>query len=301
MIAYHNCKTYNALTLLLVRSRDELPSRLMRIGGYGSRDPETDHIHYSVHILLYLGIASYAKVTRLDDKGLSEAIPKNDENKFEAEILERWAKHILCAHINLKQARNMAETITPENPLYRERLQGKMLDNASYNADIPISAILSAFGRLKQNDKSDQLDEIFKDLKGQSHSAHSRKKIPWIPQKPKKATFEFKHHDTAKASPETISEALLKVEYSEYSPRPTLVLSRTFPLLLGRCHALPLTEPPSGVARYFQFVTKRFNKEAQGTHPCAKCAQIWASENTINDSGPPLQQDKSTRSSEDSS
>ena len=274
----------------------------MRIGGYGSRDPKTDHIHYSVHILLYLGIASYAKVTRLDDKGLSEAIPKNDENKFEAEILERWAKHILCAHINLKQARNMAETITPENPVYTERLQGKMLDNASYNADIPISAILSAFGRLKQNDKSDQLDEIFKDLKGQSHSAHARKKIPWIPQKPKKATFEFKHHDNIQAGPETVSEALLKVEYSEYSPKPTLVLSRTFPLLLGRCHALPSTEPPSGVARYFQFVTKRFDKEVRGTHPCAKCARIWASENTVNDSGPPQQQrDKSNRSSEESS
>ncbi|KAH7412975.1 hypothetical protein BKA64DRAFT_660013 [Cadophora sp. MPI-SDFR-AT-0126] len=272
----------------------------MRIGGFGSRDPGTDQIHYSVHILLYLGIASYTKVTRLDGKGLSEAIPKNDENKFEAEILERWAKHILCAHINLKQARNMAETLSPESSVYRERLQVQMLDNASYNADIPISAILSAFGRLKQNDKSDQLNEIFKDLQVQSHSPHARKKIPWIPQKPKKATFEFKHHDDVNAGPETISEALLKVEFSEYSPRPTLVLSRTFPLLLGRCHALPPPAPTSRLERYVQAFTKRFDKEVEGTHPCAKCAQIWASAPNNNTPESSPARNKSSSSSEDS-
>ncbi|KAK0127424.1 hypothetical protein ONS96_006965 [Cadophora gregata f. sp. sojae] len=285
----------------LLRSRDELPSRLMRIGGFGSRDPEKDQIHYSVHILLYLGIASYTKVTRLDDKGLSEAIPKNDENKFEAEILERWSKHILCAHINLQQARNMAETFTPENPVYGERLQENMLENASYNADIPISAILSAFGRLKQNDKSDELNKVFKDLQGQSHSAYARKKLPWIPQKPKKATFEFKHYDDAKAGPETISEALLKVEYSEYSPKPTLVLTRTFPLLLGRCHALPPPPPTSMVEQYVQSFKKRFGREVQGTLPCAKCAQIWASAPTANAPEPSRRRDQSPSTSEDSS
>lgn len=267
----------------------------MRIGGWGSRDPGEDQIHYSVHILLYLGIASYTKVTRLDNSHLSAAIPKNDENKFEAEILERWAKHILCAHINFKQARNMAETITPDNPLYQERLQERIKGNASYNAEIPIAAILSAFGRLKQDDKSDQLNEVFKNLQDQSHNPHARKKTPWIPQKPKKATFEFKHHDDPKAGPETISEASLKVQFNEGSPKPTLVLSRTFHLLMGRCHALPPPAPSSKVDRCVQFVAKRFERESQIIRPCEKCTQIWESTST-DVSGPSRSRGKSPSS-----
>ncbi|KAL5322554.1 hypothetical protein ACEPPN_010527 [Leptodophora sp. 'Broadleaf-Isolate-01'] len=279
----------------LLRSKDGLRSVLMRIGGWGSRDPGEDQIHYSVHILLYLGIASYTKVTRLDNSHLSAAIPKNDENKFEAEILERWAKHILCAHINFKQARNMAETITPDNPLYQERLQERIKGNASYNAEIPIAAILSAFGRLKQDDKSDQLNEVFKNLQDQSHNPHARKKTPWIPQKPKKATFEFKHHDDPKAGPETISEASLKVQFNEGSPKPTLVLSRTFHLLMGRCHALPPPAPSSKVDRCVQFVAKRFERESQIIRPCEKCTQIWESTST-DVSGPSRSRGKSPSS-----
>ncbi|KAL2064183.1 hypothetical protein VTL71DRAFT_4677 [Oculimacula yallundae] len=242
----------------LLRSKDGLRSILMRIGGWGSRNPEDDQIHYSVHILLYLGIASYTKVTRLDDSHLSAAIPKDAENKFEAEILERWAKHILCAHINLKQARNMAETITPDNPLYQERLRGSMKENASYNAEIPIAAILSAFGQLKQNNKSGELNEIFKSLQIQSHSPHARKKTPWLPQRTKKATFEFRRYGDVSTTTEAVSEASLRVQFDEYSPKPTLVFSRTFPLLMGRCHALPLPGPTSKVERCAQFVAKIF-------------------------------------------
>lgn len=90
-------------------------------------------MHYSVYIFHHLGIANY--------KGLDteEKILRSDDIahlEFEGQILDKWAQHILCAHINIKQTRDTPEQIALDHDedLYRERLREELLEDASYES-----------------------------------------------------------------------------------------------------------------------------------------------------------------------
>ncbi|KAH6666188.1 hypothetical protein B0J14DRAFT_198953 [Halenospora varia] len=278
----------------------------MRIAGYQVRKPDHDNsrFHYSVYILRHLGIATYTKVfaaeaskkstdkssisspTSTSAPSLSEVIrPIHSENTFEGEILEKWAKHILCAHINLKQARNADEVISKNinTEIYHQRLQGHLVESASYAADIPISAILSAFHSLSKNHakqgevQKPGLEEICEKL--EVHTSEKSLNIfkqvsPW--RQEQTAEFKFETVDPPPEHPEEHPE--LEVEMASDGSAPVLVFRRTFPLLVGRAHMLPELggEARPGVGTRAKRLF--FKDQSDEIRPCKKCAQIWHQE-----------------------
>lgn len=206
----------------------------MRIFGAQPRHPKDACYHYSVYILRNLGIARYPNLSpsSKDEHDSSKAallsnhpaqpqrrniIEISKENKFEGELHERWAKHILCAHVNLRQARNEEETIEFGSPLYLQRLQGELQNEASYEADIPICAILSTFHKLAQDYEKGNtlsLDNIYEELDRHCQAPRTWTQI-WkqmasliVRQEPT-ATFKFKSIDPATTTSQTASKDLV--------------------------------------------------------------------------------------------
>ncbi|OWO99564.1 hypothetical protein B2J93_2609 [Marssonina coronariae] len=282
------------------------PSRLQlewrRLFGIHKKLPsdanQTVEYHHSVYILRHLGIANYAQLapaaesegekSKNDVLRISEEAQRGSFGKvrFEAELLEKWAKHILCAHVNLRQARDWEETIGAEDSRYPERVRGILVENASYEAEIPICAILSAFHKLAERDDEDgkdgMLHNIYADLDAQSQKPQSwaqvwKEKRPFGPRSPA-ATFNFESLGpvTATDSLSGFDEYELRTEHIG-NQRPALVFTRTYPLLMGRCHEMDRSEMTPA-----QKISSRVPwHPADGNYklpPCEKCARIWMAE-----------------------
>ncbi|PBP18897.1 hypothetical protein BUE80_DR010376 [Diplocarpon rosae] len=251
--------------------------------------------HHSVYILRHLGIAKDAQLapaaegegekSKNDVLRISEEAQRGSFGKirFEAELLEKWAKHILCAHVNLRQARDWEETIGAEDHRYPERVRGVLTAKASYEAEIPICAILSAFHKLAERDDEDgkdgMLHNIYADLDAQSQKPKSWTQV-WNEKKPfgrqsPAATFNFESLGPVTTTHRSAGcdEYELTTEYIG-NQRPALVFTRTYPLLMGRCHEIDCSE-----MMQMQKISSRAPEyPAEGTYnlpPCEKCARIW--------------------------
>jgi len=293
------------LTILTVRSNTSWLSLLMRAAGFAPRRREAGTEHYSVSFLDYLGIAKYGTFVaaskeendselpnqllsvatlQMDDNTVTPLKP-SDENKFEGDILEKWAKHIMCAHINLKQARNEKETLEKDHSSYQARLDGKLKPRALYEADIPICAILSALHKLVQEyraGKTEPLVEFSTAFEGSKEKKwyqklHVRQKT--------EATFEFvpkekndtiigslENSSTTRAHESSLPDGELKIEGKN------LIFTRDFHLLMGRAHEMPRSAPPSGIKRGVQKVKSKFKIRSDEIPPCQKCFEIWEQE-----------------------
>lgn len=193
--------------------------------------------------------------------------------KFEGEILDKWAKHILCAHVNIKQTRDTLEqdALDPEKPLYLKRLEERLLDNASYKSLVPVCAILSAFHRIAKGydgSNSKLLEYIFGEGESQSHSTNTQEERA-ASHSPKNGTFKFECIEpTPTSSPDSTARP---PELVRDQRNHILVLTRTFPLLMGRAHVLPKTEQKSIKTNIG--LSKRKNDDE--ILPCKSCARIW--------------------------
>jgi hypothetical protein len=220
------------------------------------RSPEQGSVHYSVCIFDHLRIAEYKKhfpkIAGTKSFSLSYIVScLSEDNKFEGEILERWTKHILCAHVNIRQSRNSRERdILKEHRILDARLTEKLRTDASYEASIPVFAILSAFHKVA-NQKL--VDKTLKDFcKPGEAQNQSRWKSIRASRRKNKATFKFEAVEH-----ERWTDPELAVD--ENQEQPTLVFTRIFPLLMGRPHELPGQEVPG-----------------QGElPPCQKCVTVW--------------------------
>jgi hypothetical protein len=287
------------LTILTVRSNTSWRSLLMRAAGFAPRPREAGTEHYSVSFLDYLGIAKYGTFvaaskedndSELPNQLLSALTLQTDNiisagNQFEGDILEKWAKHIMCAHINLKQARNEKETLSlkKDPSSYQARLDGKLKRDALYEADIPICAILSALHKLVQEyraGKKEPLVDFFKGFK------RSRKEKKWyqklqVRQKTE-ATFKFvpkgktetvigslENSSTTGAHESSLQHGELRTEGND------LIFTRDFPLLMGRAHEMPLSAPPSGIKGVVPKMKSKFKPRSDEIPPCQKCFEIW--------------------------
>jgi hypothetical protein len=255
----------------LLRSRDSWGSFFQRrLGGSQSRKVHQADVHYSVHVFHHLGIARYAILDTRDQGLRSDAIAHLN---FEGEILDKWAKHILCAHVNLKQTRDTPEqdALDPAKPLYQQRLKEKLLDDASYESLIPVSAILSSIHRIAKdcnNPDSNPLDSILGKEEERRQSANTRGQRAKS-RSHENGTFKFECIDPI---PTSYPESTPKPPELVFDPhRQILVLTRTFPLLMGRAHALPKLEQISITSRIGLFKQQN-NSEIL---PCKNCARIW--------------------------
>ncbi|KAH7096030.1 hypothetical protein FB567DRAFT_624205 [Paraphoma chrysanthemicola] len=253
----------------LLRSRDSWGSFFQRrLGGSQSRKLRKGDVHYSVQIFNHFGIAKYKNLSTERKSPGSDAIAPL---KFEGEILDKWAQHILCAHVNIKQTRDTPEQDALDNDqaLYRQRLEEPLLPDASYESLIPIAAILSAFHRIAldcDDPKKNSLKEIFERFEAQSKSTKTQNQRA-ADRSQKNGTFKFECIAPTPTSPPNSTVTLPELKRGE-NPS-TLVLTRTFPLLMGRAHALPKEEQRSTVTRLFE----RQNNEK--VLPCKNCARIW--------------------------
>jgi len=287
------------LTILTVRSNTSWRSLLMRAAGFAPRPREAGTLHYSVSFLDYLGIAKYGTFVATSKEDNDSELPNkllraltlqtNDiisaGIQFEGDILEKWAKHIMCAHINLKQARNEKETLEKDHSSYQARLDGKLKPRALYEADIPICAILSALHKLVQEyraGKTEPLVEFSTAFEGSKEKKWYQKLQ--VRQKTE-ATFEFvpkekndtiigslENSSTTRAHESSLPDGELKIEGKN------LIFTRDFHLLMGRAHEMPRSAPPSGIKRGVQKVKSKFKIRSDEIPPCQKCFEIWEQE-----------------------
>ncbi|KAL5313444.1 hypothetical protein ACEPPN_019177 [Leptodophora sp. 'Broadleaf-Isolate-01'] len=284
----------------LLRSNTSWLSLLMRAAGFAPRPREAGTEHYSVSFLDYLGIAKYGTFVavskeendselpnqllsvatiQMDDNTVTPLKP-SDENKFEGHILEKWAKHIICAHVNLKQARNEEETLSPEKDpdLYQARRNGELKRDALYKADIPICAILSAFHKLvqeHQEGKTEPLEDFFREFKQSGNEKKWYRKLQ-VRQKTE-ATFKFATRSLENLSITGAAESPLQHRELK-AVGEDLVFTRDFPLLMGRAHEMPLSAPPSGIKGVVQKAKSKFKPKNDEIPPCQKCFEIWKQE-----------------------
>ncbi|RDW60590.1 hypothetical protein BP6252_11973 [Coleophoma cylindrospora] len=270
------------IPLDLVPSQNSWLVYFMRIFGLQPRMYKIP-FHYSVYILRSLGVTKYERlsISSRDENGASkdEASDLSKQSKFEAEILDRWAKHIACAHINLWQARNSAEAIEVGELRYRQRIQGNLLSNASYKADIPVYAILSIFYTLAKDNKP-LFDNIYEALRTKNRSPRRWiqfwRTISQFRQEPA-ATFHFDCLDSATASSQSSSGDLdLTIDKENESQNTVLIFTRTFHLLMGRAHETlgPKTNASwtETFGRYIPWPVKRNTVKLP---PCDRCSLIW--------------------------
>jgi hypothetical protein len=239
-----------------VRSKTTWGSWTQRVlGGKRVRQSERGpgKLHYSVYVYDHLGIADYSKRILPDQKKdtqyrlIKSAItPLADTAmlKFEGDILAQWAKHILCAHVNIRQARNMDEEIKEED-LTCESVKKKLEQPlripgpARYDETVPISAILSAVHELvrrQQTTKNSQPLEAFCKQRG----IVKKKYVNDV------GTYTFSILDER-------SENELEHELTYLNG--TLIFTRIFPLLMGRAHNI--------------------QQHQNEIPPCTKCKSIW--------------------------
>jgi hypothetical protein len=258
-------------------------------------------VHYSVPIFDHLGIAEYRskfpgceEATCQNSFLLSKVVPPLiDNNKFEGKILEKWAEHILCAHVYIRQSRNTKEKngVDPAGPLYRARLDEGLLDPATYEATVPVVAILSAFHRLSKEYKRLKLQDErreyapWNEIRPQREAQEQSRKI-WqkiiSPSIKPKATFTFtaiqgdsSSGDSAAISNPAPSSELTVDGDPEY---PVLTFTRDFKLLMGRPHDMPApgeVTSKSTLARIMGIKKKEIPYEVR---PCKRCALIWPAE-----------------------
>jgi hypothetical protein len=264
-----------------------------RLGGSLKRSPSrlAGFVHYSVPIFDYLGIAEYRssfpgceEATNQNSFLLSKVIPPLvDKNEFEGKILDKWAEHILCAHIYIRQSRNTKEKddVDPAGELYQARLDETLLEPAAYEAVVPIAAILSAFHRLskKYQELQDERHEhapwndIRPQREAQAHEQSWSRKI-WqkiiSPSAKIQATFTFT------AIPEETNPAPSSEITVDGEPEhPVLTFTRKFELLMGRPHDVP----PPGEVRSRSTLGKILGRKTEIPYkirPCQKCALIWS-------------------------
>jgi len=251
-----------------VRSKTTWGSWTQRVlGGKRLRQSELGpgELHYSVYIYDHLGIADYSKHIlphqKKDTQNRSIALiqavksaitPLADPAmRFEGDILAQWAKHILCAHVNIKQARNMAEDIKDED-LTSESVKEKLKQSlrnpgpAQYNETVPVSAILSAVHELVRQQritKNSQPLEAFCEQRG----IVNKSRVNDV------GTYTFSILDDK--NPEKASELENELTY----PNGILIFTRIFPLLMGRPHN----------------IQQHQNMNEDEIPPCTKCKRIW--------------------------
>lgn len=219
-----------------------------------------------------MGIAEYKKYfppENANAKDLKSSLldpPLFKHSRFEGVILERWAKHVLCAHIYIKQARNSQEEkdLHPSTPLYNERLKEALLPHASYEMLIPISAILSAFHKLvERHCKGDTtpLDDILNQVEAPDQSRET------------KATFEFTDEGLSSEDSPPVSHQELVVKGKP--GQKFLVFTRVFPLLMGRARELPGKDEPRPTSKFMRIFKSSPIERPYDTRPCPKCDTVW--------------------------
>jgi hypothetical protein len=182
-------------------------------------------------------------------------------------------------------------------------LQGELQNEASYEADIPICAILSTFRKLawdyeKGNESS--LDKIYNELDDTQSPASKTWTLFWKQMTPfhqePTVTFGFKCLGSTTTSSQASSgepayqselEALeeqedelkeklkepaeLTIESDKESGQPILVFITTFPLLMGRAHALPESKRPpwleQQMTKFAGLFAKKNNSEILPCNP----------------------------------
>jgi hypothetical protein len=211
-----------------------------------------------------------------------------DDNEFEGKILEKWAEHILCAHVYIRQSRNTKEKndVDPAGELYEARLNERLLKPAAYEATVPIAAILSAFHRFAKEYKILKLQDErreyapWNDIRPQREAQGQSCKI-WqkiiSPSAKTKATFTFtaipeesSSRDSA-ANPNPAPSSELTVDGDP--EHPVLTFTRKFELLMGRPHDMPRP----GEVRSRSILGKIIGRKETPYEipPCQRCALIW--------------------------
>ncbi|KAI9052158.1 hypothetical protein LZ554_003520 [Drepanopeziza brunnea f. sp. 'monogermtubi'] len=274
---------YHGPRIPVPEQRSWLEAQCRRIfGNENQRPSDANHVveyHHSVYILRHLGIAKYAQLApAIDQEGeksktdvlrIAEEIRSTrfGKIKFEAELLERWAKHIL--------SRTM-------NGIKNESRERELLEEASYEAEIPICAILSAFYKLAERNAEDDeesgspIDNIYADLDTQSQEPKSwaeiwkGKKLFSQPATPA-ATFRFKILDEDEAS---AARALELTTERIGNRKPVLVFTRTYPLLMGRAHEMAKPAEKVSLATRISRVVSHAELPNR-VPPCKKCCMIW--------------------------
>jgi hypothetical protein len=223
-------------------------------------------LHHSVNIFDHLGIADYSRHILPDQKedtqnrqtALIQAIESAIKPlantatlKFEGDILAQWTKHILCAHVNIRQARNMDEEIKDEDltsePV-KKKLEQPLTSSgpAHYSATVPVSAILSAVHELVRQQyrtKNSQPLEAFCKQRGMVNKNYVNDV----------GTYTFSILDNK--NPEKASELENELTYLNG----TVIFTRIFPLLMGRSHN----------------IQQHQNINRDEIPPCRKCQCIW--------------------------
>lgn len=141
------------------------------------------------------------------------------------------------------------------------------MPEASYEALIPIAAILSAFHRLAkyQPHNGKPLNHILEQVKAQSQSRDTSNQDVAARTliQPK---FKFEGPKVEPTDPQDSSATPPELVLRGEPGKPVLVLTRTFRLLMGRAHVLPDRSGPQ------QNHAKKNDDEIR---PCKFCAKIW--------------------------
>jgi len=247
-----------------VRSKISWGSWTQRVlGGKRQRQRDQGELHYSVYIYDHLDIADYSRhflLGQINDaqngpitltQALQNAIiPLAQNAKFEGDILARWAQHELCAHVNIRQARNTNEEIQ-----YEELVSAAMIPRltqplktpapAKYNATVPVSAILSAVHNLSTQYRLGNIEPM--EAFGKQRGTANKNRGDDV------GTYTFSILDDKNP------EEALRLENELTWQNGTLIFTRMFPLLTGRPHE----------------IRQRHNMNLDNIPPCAKCQSIW--------------------------
>jgi hypothetical protein len=284
----------------LVRSKDSWMSFFQRkLGGSLERKEESSKAgrpHYSVCIFDHLGIADY----KSSFPGCEVALSSNSfllsdliallpdvnspKKNFEGDILGQWTQHILCAHVYIKQSRSSEEEKDLSRTLiYKERLSEKLEPTASYEACVPVVAILSAFHRFSnQLGSAERRQEAIWEDFCQKSVAQTQSHTKWKACRTKiKPSFTFTEESTNEQPPVTE----LKLDPSPLSPG--LTFTRTFKLLMGRPHEMSTEDEAAPASRFIGLFKRHKADDLEGDkiRPCKKCREIWFHEAESQGSG----------------
>ncbi|EKD18039.1 hypothetical protein MBM_03811 [Drepanopeziza brunnea f. sp. 'multigermtubi' MB_m1] len=215
---------------------------------------------------------------------------KNDVLRIAEEIRStRFGKVMFRAELLKRQAKDWEETIITDDKRYKERVTGDLLEEASYEAGIPICAILSAFYKLAERDAEDDedrggsIDNIYADdTQGQEPESWAeiwKEKKPFSQPATPAAMFRFKILDEDEASAARTKAKASKVELELTTERirnrkPVLVFTRTYPPLMGRAHEMAKPVEKVSLATRISRVVSHAELPNR-VPPCKKCCMIW--------------------------